>query len=201
MLIYLILIVAIAILLFFLEKLNNVTIENATIDKKTQFNPQQTLQLKHDCDSEIIYSFTDEQCSLICNKNNFISRNGMCVNKLAFTPIIVTNNCDPKRGVLAYLTGNTQFGTANLRCLTVDDGVQPSDLSQPNTLCQNGQININYLTGFPQLSNCKCPQDYTLAIIPNTSAIRTRGVCIKNNQKNAFNSLLYENNNQNIIVY
>lgn len=160
-------------------------------------NPNQTILQKHNCDVETIYSFTDQQCDAVCsNVGSYVSKHGVCVNVLAFQTSQVENTCDPKRGVLAYLTGNSQFGSVSLRCLTIDDGIQPSDLTKPNIFCTNGTIDIDYLTSYPQLANCKCRDGDVLAMIANTNAVRGHGVCV-NEKFTEFwkaNSLLYTKN-------
>lgn len=156
--------------------------------------PTQTILQKHNCDVETIYSFNDEQCNSVClNIGSYISKNGICVNVLAFSTSEVIDTCDPKRGVLAYLIGNTQFGSLKLRCLTIDDGIQPSDTEKPNIICQNGQISIDYLKSYPQLENCKCSDNQVLAIVSNTNSIRSHGICVKETFKNFwdYNSLLF----------
>lgn len=161
-------------------------------------NPNQTISHKHNCDVETIYSFNDQQCESVCsNIGSYISKNGVCVNVLAYKTTEVRNTCDPKRGVLAYLTGNSQFGSVNLRCLTIDDGIQPSDPTEPNIFCTNGTINIDYLTAYPQFENCKCRTDNDiLAMVANTNAVRAHGICVNKKFANFWktSSLLYTKN-------
>lgn len=142
-------------------------------------NFQTTSGEKRDCSVETIYSMTDEQCDAICrDTGQFRTSNGICVNILAFDQEIVNSECSPQKGLVAYMVGDTQTGTANLRCLSVDPGVRPDNITLPNTICINGQIDINYLTDFPQRSNCKCANSYQkLYEIANTQTIRRRGVC------------------------
>lgn len=169
----------------------------ATDDARQSPIASQTIFQKHNCDVETIYSFTDQQCASVCSSiGSYVSKRGICVNVLAFQTEQVKNLCDPKRGVLAYLTGNTQFGTVKLRCLTIDDGIQPSDLTKPNIFCTNGTIDIDYLTKYPQLPNCKCPDGKILSLVANTNAVRSRGVCVdkKFEQFYVENNLLYNSN-------
>lgn len=180
-------------LLYFIYLANNRDAE--AFDSRRLPNPNQTILQKHNCDIETIYSFTDQQCESVCsNIGSYVSKHGVCVNVLAFQTSEVQNTCDPKRGVLAYLTGNSQFGSVNLRCLTIDDGIQPSDLTKPNIFCVNGDIDIDYLTSYPQLANCKCRDDNeVLAMIANTNAVRSHGVCVNKKFINFWkiNSLLF----------
>lgn len=156
-------------------------------------------QFKKDCDIETVYSFYDAQCSEICKEPGvYRSKNGACVNILTFNQTKVENKCSPKDGVLAYLIGNPQFGSTKLLCLSIDPGVQPHNHNKSNTICQGGKIEIDYLDkGFPQLSSCECPKGKILVIIPNTSMVRTRGVCVDASLEKVykFNNLIHNPNN------
>lgn len=192
--IYIILLLLICMFLYYINKTNN-TVFN--IKKFSMPSIQQTMVQKNNCDVETIYSFTDEQCANICQPHgNYVSKRGICVNVLAFQTEQVNNVCDPKSGVLAYLTGNAQFGSIKLRCLTIDDGIQPSDLTKPNILCENGKIDINYLFAYPQLPDCKCKDDEILALVTNTNAVRSRGICVDKKFKDFYdiNNLLFDKN-------
>lgn len=138
--------------------------------------------LKRNCDAEIIYAMDDNQCLNICRDTGiFQVSNGRCVNVLALDNNNPNNNCDPKRGVLAYLIGDPQLGRTQFKCLSVDLGIQDDSLASDNILCKDGVIKINYLENMPQLKHCKCPSDKILAIIPNNKTIRTHGQCVNKN--------------------
>lgn len=190
---YFICLLALGGLLYFIYLANNRDAEVYETRRLPQ--PNQTVAQKHNCDVETIYSFTDQQCDDVCsNIGSYVSKHGVCVNVLAFQTTEVQNTCDPSRGVLAYLTGNSQFGSVSLRCLTIDDGIQPSDLSKPNIFCTNGNIHIDYLTSYPQLTDCKClNDDDVLALIANTNAVRSHGVCVNKKFKSFWDTsnLLY----------
>lgn len=162
------------------------------------FPGTQSSSAKHDCDVETLYSVEDAQCAALCKHPGvFVSMHGACVNMLAFNQDIIHNGCDPKKGVLAYLLGNSQFGNTQLFCLSIDEGVQPDNVTEPNTICTGGEIDINYIETFPQLSQCKCPDNKVLAVIPNTNTIRSRGVCVDKNYENflKYNNSLYIRDN------
>lgn len=188
-------VLTIALFLYFIQKFNIID-NNLTTNNNYKHLPPvvQTIFQKHDCDVETIYSFTDQHCRDICKSqnNNYISRHGICVNLLAFQNEQVTNTCDPKRGVLAYLTGNSQFGSVQLKCLTIDDGIQPSDLSKPNIFCTNGKIDVNYLASYPQIPDCKCLDTQIQTIIANTNSVRSRVICVDKKFKDFYdvNSLV-----------
>lgn len=153
---------------------------------------------KKNCNIDTVYSMSDELCARLCdNSGLFVARHGICVNSLVFDQAAVENNCNGKDGVLAYLVGSAELGNTYMMCLSVDPGVRPNNLKLPNTLCQNGAINIDYESHFPQLSECVCnAEDETLIEIPNTSVVRTRGYCAKNNLLPIFelNNLVYNPN-------
>lgn len=182
------LIIIVIILLIFIVLLlrivSNIDVEGNNVD----FPGTQREMLKQNCDVETIYTVEDSQCDLICKQPGiFVSKHGVCVNILAFSQEAVDNTCDPKKGVLAYLLGDPQFGKTKLLCLSVDQGVQPDNITEENTICTGGSIDINYVESFPQLNSCKCPNDQFLALIPNTSTIRQRGTCVSNNLYDVYN--------------
>jgi len=185
-------IIAIMLILIVLVLAN---IESFDVQKKNyDFPGQQQESSQHNCDTELIYSMTDEQCNAICREPGvFVTRNGACVNIQSFNQTAVENECNPKNGVLAYLLGDPEFGTTKLLCLSIDPGVQPDDIKMPNTLCMNGQLDVNYIESFPNLKHCTCADDEILATILDTSTIRTRGVCVKKQAQPIYelNRLLY----------
>lgn len=140
----------------------------------------QSSTLKRDCNAETLYAMTDEQCDLVCQGPSvFRAKHGVCVNVLVFENRTVENKCSAKDGVLAYLIGNSEFGNTQMICMSEDIGVRPDDLDKPNTLCQGGgSIDIDYTKRFPSLADCECGDDKQLALIPATSTVRTRGVCV-----------------------
>lgn len=151
--------------------------------------PQAELR-KRDCDTEIVYSVTDSQCHDVCRQPNvFVSRNGACVNVLAFSAHDESNECDPRRGVLAFLIGDPQFGKTALRCFSVDPGIQPDDPTGKNIICNHGAIDIDYVESFPQAAACRCTTDPArgaLASVANTRVMRAYGVCVSDNMKRLF---------------
>lgn len=156
---------------------------------------------RSNCDVETVYSMTDSHCQQICSTYNiqdgssgniYVSRHGICLNSKTVQRQDDTaakeNECNPKNGVLAYVTGDTQFGTLRHYCLSIDIGIQPNDGSTTdgNILCRNGEIDIDYTRAFPQLSNCKCADNEFLAIVPGTSTIRAHGTCVNNSARRIY---------------
>lgn len=189
----LIVVVLLVLIVLLLKNISNITINNARVD----FPGTQRESMKQNCDVETIYSVEDSQCEAICREPGvFRTKNGTCVNILAFSQEAVDNTCDPEKGVMAYLLGDPQLGRTKLLCLSVDLGVQPDNVVDPNTLCTDGSIEINYIKSFPQLNSCKCSDDKILALTSNTSTIRQRGTCVNKSLYNIykFNNLLYDKN-------
>ncbi|KAG8362562.1 pif-3 [Fopius arisanus] len=155
-------------------------------------------KLRRDCDNETVYSMESSHCDEVCQRTGiFESKKGVCVNQTIFTMANERKRCDLKRGVVAYLTGNSEFGTIKSVCMSLDIGISPEDPDKPNNLCSKGQIEIDYRESFPQMRNCKCPNDQHLVIIPSTRIIRSHGICVDsgNNPLIKFNDLLYNEKN------
>jgi competence protein ComGC len=173
------------------------TINDEGINNVRSLLSSQTEPLKRDCNIETVFSMDDYQCSVICrsDKSTFRSKNGVCVNSLIFESTIVENECSAKAGVLAFLIGDPMFGRSKMLCLSIDLGIQPDSVKKQNLICKNGSIDINYVKGFPQLKDCKCGSDSTLAMIEATSIVRTHGVCVSKNIMAPLNhnSLLFNN--------
>lgn len=173
-------------------RVRDATINPSLIFTTNGITNEQTV--RSNCDVETVYSMNDDHCRQVCStfniddgtdNNTYVSRHGVCLNmktiQLQSDIAATANECNPKNGVLAYVTGNTQFGNLRHYCLSIDIGVQPDDGSSTaaNTLCLDGTIDIDYTKSFPQLSNCKCKDDEFVALIPGTSTIRSRGACVK----------------------
>lgn len=152
---------------------------------------------KRNCDVETVYSVTDSQCQVVCKPPGvFSSRNGACINVLAFSTDNALNKCDPKKGVLAFLLGDPQFGSTKTRCYSVDPGIQPDNPDGKNIICNHGSINIDYVKSFPQLTDCQCtdPSRSVLTYVANTKEVRKYGVCVNEKMLPLYrhNDLLYD---------
>lgn len=132
--------------------------------------------LKRNCDVETVYSVEDFQCERICAPPNaYRTKNGVCVNVLAFNQAAIDNECDAKQGLLAYLLGDPEFGKTKLLCLSIDPGIQPDNLIDHNKICIGGNINIDYLEQYPTINMCQCSEN--LYAIPATGSIREHAFC------------------------
>jgi hypothetical protein len=142
--------------------------------------------LRRDCDVETVYVVEDSQCDAFCKQTGtYRERNGVCVNISVFASDSAKNTCDPTKGVLAFLMGDPQFGKTKFLCLSIDQGIQPNDPNEKNDICINGGTQtIDYVLGFPQAENCRCPD--ALVNIPATSTVRSRGICVKDKEKHFF---------------
>lgn len=175
---YIIIIISVIFLLIYmLYTVNTINIIFPTFDLPST----QHQYMKKDCNLEYVYAMEDEQCSNICTAESgtFIHQNGICVNILATQQSESKNDCDVHKGVIAYLTGDTQFGTANLYCLSVDNGIAPNNINEKNKMCKdNGDITIDYALKYPITDDCKCHENYEKILIPSTLSIREHITCV-----------------------
>lgn len=183
----------------YLQKIRPDNYDPSDLSSRPKLNGGSQSELgRRDCNVELLYAMDDEQCSAICREPGiFRVRNGACVNVLAFeSKTAVSNTCDPKHGVLAYLIGNSQFGSTSLLCLSVDLGIQPDDSNGRNRICENGSVEIDYLRAYPQIENCECESGKILTFVESTSTIRSYGVCVPDSLRKTFeyNGLLYTPN-------
>lgn len=192
---YVLILIVLFLLIAIVFILNQLSDFNIT-KTQTLFYSTQSENLRYDCNSETIYSFDDNHCNTICKGvGAFRSHHGVCTNTVNFNQGSIINDCDPKQGLLAILVGDPQLGTVKFRCLSVDLGIRPHNIEDPNILCGNGEIDIDYVKEFPSLKSCRCKYDSTLVLIPSTSTIRTRGVCVPYAVEPLFKelNLLYKN--------
>lgn len=182
MFVILLIVILICVLLLILYKINPVQIAADLTNYDILL--QQNSQPKLNCNTQIVYALDDVVCNNVCVDNgSFIAQHGFCVNELAAIEIPSINKCEAKDGVLAYYVGDEALGTANFLCLSVDLGIQPDDISKTNLMCANGTISINYLTRFPQISDCKCNSNNIAVLIKGTSETRDYVVCASKNLK------------------
>lgn len=160
----------------------------------TDYKGSQNESIRRDCDLETVYAMDDSQCRNICKDHGaYRVKNGVCLNVLVFETSDVQNKCAPKQGLLAYLVGDPVFGRTKAVCLSVDLGIQPDRSDRNNIICRGGDINIDYVKSFPQLSECKCTKDDILTLVESVKTVRTHGVCADKRLKPVMesNSLLY----------
>lgn len=171
----LIIIIILFVLIKYILKLSNFTNDPQNII----FPGSQSKIPKKDCSIQNVYSTNDMQCNIICQPPNvYISKNGICVNALVTQSEITQNECSPEKGVLSYIVGDSQFGKTSILCLSIDTGIQPDNPKGQNKICTNGNIDINYIKSFPEISNCECEPNNFPAIIEATSTIRKHATCV-----------------------
>lgn len=178
---FIVLIMICFILLYYIYNVSDTKIKNVVLDLLSTKVPVN--QFKHDCETELVYAISDDQCRTVCRgPNDYFVRNGACVNVLIQREHVNdTIKCDPRNGVLAYMFGDSQLGISELRCMSLDLGIQPDDVRQPNRILRNGTIRggINYLEKFPNYKNGVCDDpDHVIIGIPNTKTVRSYGVCV-----------------------
>lgn len=135
---------------------------------------------KVDCQNETIFTFSDEQCHVMC-MGEYVARNGICVNKVILNYEQASNNvCDMTKGLISYMLGDGQLGTIYMHCLSIDPGIQPDDANKDNIILKGGIVEINYKKSFPQYKNGKC-HNYNdqIVAVPSTMNVRDRGICIE----------------------
>lgn len=151
-----------------------------TKNELPEFPLYKSKEYRKDCSIVRVFAMNDSTCENICtNASAYVARNGICVNSMVINQTPITNECDPSKGVLAILIGDSQVGQVNSYCVSTDPGIQDSNIKKRNIMCTGGHIKINYIDHFPQISDCECPADYNSVIIPATSVIRSYVVCSK----------------------
>lgn len=108
-----------------------------------------------DCQSETVYSMTDNHCRTQCKPPGIYNNvDGICVNVTELSEgAPYRDKCDPKKGVIPYVVGDGQFGTLDVRCMSIDPGIQPDNVYLPNRICSGNvaSVEIDYISqhGFP----------------------------------------------------
>lgn len=127
---------------------------------------------RQDCGKNTGYCFDDSDCTRKCINNGIYKcMAGVCTSDVILDQQVV-NECDPKKGVIALLTGNPSIGTYESVCRSIDPGVANDDGT--NNMCLNGQIDIDYFDKYPQISDCVC--DY-MVITDSTREMRPLAIC------------------------
>ena len=136
---------------------------------------------KINCNQRVTYCFSDSECRQMCS-NSANCSNGVCLNSNLFSTTAPINECDATKGVLTFFVGNPAFGRYEYLCKSVDPGIASDKITEPNLMCTGGDIDINYLNSFPKITDCKCPEDYKLIIMPATETVRDYSVCLPENK-------------------
>lgn len=132
-----------------------------------------------DCSLGVVYCFENNNCSSVCTiASSAVCRNGICLNSNVINTTAPINECDAERGVVTFFAGNVALGRYDYLCRSIDLGIAPDDVSLPNNMCKDGDIDINYLVQFPDIRQCQCPPGTSLVGLPATSQVRQYGQCL-----------------------
>lgn len=130
------------------------------------------------CDQNITYCFEDAHCAHLCSsKSGSICRNGICRNANVLNTQVPVNECNAERGVFTFFVGNTALGRYDFLCRSVDLGIAPDNPREPNRMCTNGFIDIDYTRSFPSITDCTCPPGQKMVTLPETSQVRAYTQC------------------------
>jgi hypothetical protein len=123
------------------------------------------------CETTKTYCFEDNDCAQKCSKSGMSCIHGVCSNNTNITD--AENICNPEKGVIGYLVGNTALGTYEYICKSIDPAIAIS--VDENRMCHGDDTyQINYLSVFPSIYSCKCPDQIT---VPATSQKREHVEC------------------------
>ena len=159
---------AIVILLctLFGKKMKLLKSENISIDAGNMFSVG-----KINCDLEKTYCFTDDDCFKKCVSTTSSCIHGICSTNINTSNII--NDCDPTKGILGYLVGNTALGTYSYVCKSIDPAIAIS--VNENRMCYGDKTyQIDYLKSYPSIYSCTCSNQ---VVIGATSEKRRHVEC------------------------
>lgn len=132
----------------FNKKVNVVKNDKISIDTGYMFGSG-----KKECELEKVYCFTDDDCFQKCVATTFGCIHGICLNNINTSNII--NDCDPTKGIVGYLVGNTALGTYNYICKSIDPAIAIS--VNENRMCYGDKsYQIDYLKSYPSIYTCNC---------------------------------------------
>lgn len=134
-----------------------------------------TSRSTRNCNREQVYCWTDADCAQACSNVSGVSCvRGVCGQQnLVFSS--PNNPCDPAKGILAFLEGDVAFGRYVYSCKSVDPGIAISSTLNKMCLNQTTPVTINYLTKFPEITDCSCTD--TLTLVPATTVKRAHAEC------------------------
>ena len=190
-------VILILVLVVLLIMINETAKVNIIKKKDSDFNviPWFKKINRKNCDTELIYCLDDFTCENVCTSkmaSKFRCLNDKCINMTLFNIEEVENVCSAKDGFLAYMVGDTQLGTYNLICKSVDPGIAVNSFDTngnqyfDNKICIDGKIsNIDYTIQYPDIEDCTCP-DGMVPVKFGNKAIRKHIKCIPNNLADVF---------------
>lgn len=126
------------------------------------------------CKNIPVYCFEDSDCIAKCDTlNEYSCMHGMCKQSVIIAEDD-KNKCDPKKGFIGYLIGNTTFGIYEYLCKTIDAEIAVS--VNENRMCYNQieMLDIDYTKAYPSINDCTC-RDRVL--VPATAQKREHVEC------------------------
>lgn len=127
------------------------------------------------CSNETTYCFADRDCATRCDAaNKYRCVHGVCRNARVIDEN-PKNECDVRKGFVAYLIGDTAFANYRYLCKSIDPGVAVSPESE-NRMCKSSPVPlaIDYLKRYPSAYECECQHK---AVVPATSVKREHVEC------------------------
>lgn len=169
------------IVFYFLQNVNDLVYDSNINNENVIIDPKLDLSNRINCEQNTTYCFEDSHCNGICSiASSSKCSNGICINAAIINTTAPKNECNAERGVLTYFVGNPTLGRYDYLCKSIDLGIASDDITEPNKMCKNGLILINYLQQFPDANQCNCFVGFTKIPLPETSQIRTYVECISN---------------------
>lgn len=108
---------------------------------------------RSNCSEEILYCFSNTDCSRTCVDSDKICQHGLCKAPV-MNPIDWSETCDATKGMVGYLIGNTALGDYEFICKSIDPAIAISNTE--NRMCFDGSIEIDYNIAYPASSSCVC---------------------------------------------
>lgn len=179
-------ILGVCIFILFLCIITSILYINQIIIPKTDLDVYFEVEKtnRQDCGKNINYCFDDSDCRTTCiNDGVFSCIVGICTENTIIEQQVL-NDCDPNKGIVSFLVGDTQRGVYENICKSIDPGVANNDGT--NNMCLGGIIDINYNLKFPAIGDCNCT-DKNIEILPATQNVRPIAKCVNDDMANYFN--------------
>jgi len=148
---------------------NKISLPSARADANNRIN----------CNQTTVYCFEDAHCAKLClDRTGQVCRNGICTNINVLNSTQPINECDATKGVVTFFTGNVALGRYDFLCRSVDLGIAPDNIQEPNQMCKNGTISIDYVHRFPDIRDCVCGDGLVSVEMAATSQVRPYTHCL-----------------------
>lgn len=123
----------------------------------------QLLPQRQHCDTDDVYCSTDSDCQSQCILNDgwFGCQAGVCRRESVYQPVNPVT-CQLSEGYRQVFVADSVLGKMSIQCKSVDPGVAPDDVTQPNRMCAGGHIDIDYTRHLPTIGDCVAPYQSTI---------------------------------------